>query len=192
MNDIDVKRITAYNNDCNAYKQKLAQMLAERKILQDNINQQCAQLSQQLGIEVTIDNIDQIYAEKARSIEAMLESGEAILNRIRAAENGETAKTTENTVNMNSGAGSFQQAQPVQQVQPQPGFGGQQPFGGIPTSDFKMPEQFVGMMPNQAVNMNPQPTEQVVRPSNAFTKHSAFNGSFRSIHVAPSNDVDEV
>ena len=209
MNDIDVKRLTTYNNDCNAYKQKLAQMLAERKILQENINQQCAQLSQQLGREVTLDNIEQIYEEKVNSIESILESGEAILNRIRAAENNEThdnriGQTGQiGSVNQPSQTGQTENLRQTQQV-----FGGQTNFNGMPISDFRMPDQFVGMMPsqNQTAQQNrqvppnvvpvgkPTPTEQVIRPSNAFTQQAAFTGTFNSIHVAPSNtdDVDEV
>lgn len=215
MNDIDVKRLTTYNNECNAYKQKLAQMLAERKILQENINQQCAQLSQQLGREVTLDNIKQIYEEKVNSIESILESGEAILNRIRAAENNETHDTRIGqtgqigSVNQPSQTGQTENLKQTQQV-----FGGQTNFNGMPISDFRMPDQFVGMIPsqnivpsqNQMAQQNrqvppnvvpvskPAPTEQVVRPSNAFTQQAAFTGPFKSIHVAPSNtdDVDEV
>lgn len=206
MNDIDIKRITAYNNECNTYKQKLAQLLAERKILQDNINQQCAQLSQQLGVEVTLDNIEQIYNDKAASIANILESGEAILRRIKAAENGEIDEAPVETPNQPVQTAGF--GQPAQQggFSQQGGFG--QPaggFGGMPTSDFKMPEKYMSMMPGQQGGFGQpaqpaqqggfgQPAQQVVRPSNSFAQANAFNGSFRSIQVAPSNDndVDEV
>ena len=180
MNDIDIRRITAYNNECNVYKQKLAQLLAERKILQDNINQQCAQLSQQLGIEVTVDNIEQIYNEKAASIANILDSGEAILRRIKAAEDGEI---TEEPVHEAPVSAPTQVNAPTQ---------AQQGFGGMPTSDFKMPDTFMGMMPGGQTQQ--AGFGQAVRPSGTFAQANAFSGSFRSIQVAPSedNDVDEV
>ena len=175
MANLDLERIRQYNKKCNDYKNKLSNIMAERKIMKDNLDNLCRQLSAQLGMEVTPDNLSQVYEERSQAIMQTLESGEDILRRIEGADSGvgtgtvagdNFANATPLNVapNVNDGFGQATPApQPVQSVPPK-----------MPESTYKMPSQFGNMM-----------------GGNPFVQAGAFKGSFSDIKV-DRNDVDEV
>lgn len=168
MEKLNIERIREYNTKCNEYKTKLSNTIAERKIMSDNLNNLCSQLSAQLGVDVTPDNLEQVYAERSQAIKQTLESGEEILRRIEGADQPQ-AEVPQST--------GFENAQPVR-VTEQTGFENAQPvqannagnFGSLPESNYKMPSSFGG---------------------NAFMQANVFHGKFSDIK--PSDDgVDEI
>lgn len=148
---IDINRIKQYNNRVNEGKQKVAQDRAEIELTRKEIKRLCGELSEELGIEVNEQNIEQIYNEHVQNIMTQVENGEQILNRIDAAENGNVASTNnfaEQGTNLGeigrSTYGStvgqqMQQGQFNQQFAEQPVAG--QTFAG---QQFNQPEQQIG------------------------------------------------
>lgn len=171
MEKLNIERIREYNTKCNEYKTKLSNTIAERKIMSDNLTNLCSQLSAQLGINVTPDNLEQVYTERSQAIKQTLESGEEILRRIEGAENvGTPSDGVEQPQMVMPQSTGFENAQPVRVTeQPvQPAQTGN--FGGLPESNYKMPSGFGG---------------------NAFMQANVFHGKFSDIK--PSDDgVDEI
>lgn len=168
MEKLNIERIREYNTKCNEYKTKLSNTIAERKIMSDNLTNLCNQLSAQLGVNVTPDNLEQVYAERSQAIKQTLESGEEILRRIEGAENvGTPSDGVEQPQVVMPQSTGFENAQPVR-VTEQPAQTGN--FGGLPESNYKMPSSFGG---------------------NAFMQANVFHGKFSDIK--PSDDgVDEI
>lgn len=191
MADINLERVKQYNMECNAYRQKLSQIKAERKILMDNITSQCEQLSKQLGVEVTIDNIEKIYQDRASSIENILEAGEGILRRIKnsgeaSGQPGQVGQTGQvgqagvtEQVGMPGQTGA--QGQVGQNMMPGVNSTGAVGIEGLPVSNYKMPANLVG---GKAEGTNP------------FIAQSIFSGNMQSINVAQADTellgVDEI
>lgn len=83
---INIEAIKQYNNSLRAYKEKSAKLQAEIEFSQNELERQCKELSAELGIEVTPDNIEQILNEKVEKINKTIALGTEILDRIRAEE----------------------------------------------------------------------------------------------------------
>lgn len=83
---IDVERIKSYNNSLKTYKEKGAKLLAEAEFTEKELIKLCQELTQELGVQVTVENIEQIYAQRVAKIEDTLRTGEEILNRIKSEE----------------------------------------------------------------------------------------------------------
>lgn len=168
---IDLDRVRSYNSKCNDYKKKLSNILAERKFMAERLEQNCAQLSKQLGMTVTPDNIEGVYASKSKEIMQTLETGEEILRRIES-EDSDMA-STQQVVNNNVPVGGVDMSTPKTVNEPTGNSGGfNVGFGGMPQSDYKMPSGFVDGL---AGNSSGIPDR--VAGGNAFignARHSGF------------------
>lgn len=178
MEKLNIERIRQYNSKCNEYKTKLSNTIAERKIMANNLASLCEQLSAQLGIQVTPDNLEKVYEDKAQAIKQTLESGEEILKRIEGATDMSADEAVDSPVLHTSG---FDNAKPInvteqpaenQTMSQNQGQTTGQPsgFGKLPESTYKMPTGFGG---------------------NAFMQSGVFHGSFADIKPT-DNGVDEI
>lgn len=104
---IDVNQVKQYNSYVRAYKEKSARLSAEIDFNKRELINICNELSADLGIEVTPENIEQVYKERMEAIEQTLKSGTEVLNRIQQSEQAQVAGQTAGQV----------QAQVVGQVQ---------------------------------------------------------------------------
>lgn len=84
---INIEAIKQYNNSLREYKEKSAKLQAEIEFSQKELERQCQELSAELGIEVTSDNIESILNEKVDKINKTIAIGTEILERIKAEEN---------------------------------------------------------------------------------------------------------
>jgi hypothetical protein len=93
---IDVERVKSFNARYREAQQKAATIKAEIDMNNREIDRLCTELSNDLGITVTRENVEQVYASNVEEINKKLELGEDILNRI----NNETASAVGNTGNV--------------------------------------------------------------------------------------------
>lgn len=80
---IDIAQVKQYNTLLKQYKEQAAKISVEIEFNQKELNNICAELSNELGVSVTPDNLEQIYNERVAKIESTLKSGMEILNRIQ-------------------------------------------------------------------------------------------------------------
>lgn len=220
MERLDLDRIREYNKNCNEQKRKLAQLIAERNIKQENLNRLCSQLSQQLGMEVTVDNIEKVYEDKVQSVNNILEAGEGILKRIKESEEPDEQ----------IGEGPVGEGQVVEEGIASgidtgfTGFGGTSGNGqgnsmgqGLPQSGYVLPSGFGGNMAGasgfggasgvsgagqvgnsgasgigsgQVGVMGAHPSG---KPAGGFMQNAMFKGSFSQYKPSVSDDsVDEI
>lgn len=168
---IDLERVRSYNSKCNDYKKKLSNILAERKFMAERLEQTCAQLSKQLGVTVTPDNIEDIYNSKSQEIMQTLETGEEILRRIES-EDSDMAPAQQ-VVQNNVPVGSVDMSTPKVANEPTGNPGGfNGGFGSMPQSDYKMPSGFADSLAGNATSIPNR-----VAGGNAFignARHSGF------------------
>lgn len=93
--DISLERIKKYNETLKAYNEKGAQLKAELSFNINELNKLCQELSQELGVEITTDNIEEVYKNYVSKIEETLRVGEEIFERIRAEEQGKVVQSSE-------------------------------------------------------------------------------------------------
>ena len=96
---VNIEQVRSYNNSLKEYQQKAAQARAAIDYNTNELNRLCSELSNELGIEVTPENVERIRAERIEKIENTLKVGNEILARI---------KSEEETINS---ANTIQQAQ---------------------------------------------------------------------------------
>ena len=159
MISVDIEQVKQYNKILETYKNKSAQLKAEIEVNSREINRLCGELSKELGVEVTPENIRSIYEEQVKSINNNLSVGMDILNRIREEEKiaqedavaqTSAANTVQNGVAYQAPAQAPVQA-PVQTTQPNqppipPMFGagmGSAPFGAHSFNPSRMSEAAV-------------------------------------------------
>ena len=111
MSNINIDEIKQYNSTLKQYKDKAATLNAEIEYTSKELDTLCAELSQELGVTVTRDNIETVYNEQVDKINNTLQSGTAVLQKIA---NEEAVSNSQPTV--------LQQPQPVmtQPVMQQP------------------------------------------------------------------------
>ena len=83
---LDVARIKQYNKELREYIDKNAQVRAEYELSLKELNRVCEELSVELNIQVTPNNIEEVYNTYANNINNILATGEEILSRIKADE----------------------------------------------------------------------------------------------------------
>lgn len=122
VQEIDVARVKQYNLEYNKCKEKAMQLNAEREMNKKEIDSLCAELSSELGMQVTLENIESIYSDKVDKINADLLLGESIIKRIEAEENqlsnGSAVQGVGQPVQNQSQVGTVQQNQGQGIVQP--------------------------------------------------------------------------
>ena len=110
LNGVNVEQIKQYNQQLREQKERASTIDAEIKFNSSELERLCNELTAQLGIQVTPDNIEQIYQEKVQEINNTLETGQEILRRVAEEEKQASQPAQTQTV---------QTVQPMQQVQNQ-------------------------------------------------------------------------
>lgn len=78
-----LEEIKQYNKELREYKKKFETTKAKMELAKDETNRLCMELSEELGYEVTANNIEQVYAEHQKKLQDTLEMGREILDRIK-------------------------------------------------------------------------------------------------------------
>lgn len=112
LQGIDLSQVRQYNSTLKTYKDQSASLNAEIEYTNNEIDSLCAQLTQELGIQVTRDNIKQVYNDEVAKINSTLQSGNAVLAKIASEEQN---RANSNTVGSTSGAAPQMASTPVQQ-----------------------------------------------------------------------------
>lgn len=135
---INLEQIKQYNASLREYKDKSNKLRAELEFNEQELNRQCSELSKELGITVTPDNVKEILEERLAKINNTLSVGTEILERVKA----EEAAVNANSINGNNTGASEASNQymnnvnniavdnsnmPVGQMSTEPGF---MSFGG--------------------------------------------------------------
>lgn len=92
---INVEEIKKYNAALKQQKDKANKLVAERDYKKSELDRNCKELSRELGIEVTPENIKGIYEEYVVKISNAVKSGNEILKRIQSEEERITAEEVE-------------------------------------------------------------------------------------------------
>lgn len=82
MQGLNVEEIKSYNNSLRQHKERVAKLQAEVEYNKAELLRLSKELSDELGIEVTPENLEQIYNERVERINNMLETGREILKQI--------------------------------------------------------------------------------------------------------------
>jgi len=82
MSNLNLEAIKRYNEKLKEYNDKASKIQAEIDFNNREIESSCEELSKVLGLEVTKDNLIQVYNDRIEKIRSTLESGEAILRRV--------------------------------------------------------------------------------------------------------------
>lgn len=164
MQDINLEEVKKYNANLKQYRDRAAQLKAEIDFNNKEIDAACAELSNELGVSVTRDNLEQIYAEQVSKINSTLQSGNAVLAKIASEEN-QTAQQAQ-----------VSQATPVVQAQvvpPQPATPVQPQSVAPQAPVFQQPVQ---PQTQPAVNVTPQQMEAFAQQANTQAVDNTFIG----------------
>lgn len=121
--DVNIESVKQYNASLKQYKDASAKLTAEIEFNERELKSLCEQLTKELGVEVTVDNIDKIYDEQVQKINQALETGTAILSKIEQEASGATQATV-----YNNGAMGVRQTPPQA---PQAPIFGATPVGNV-------------------------------------------------------------
>ena len=91
LQGVDLNQVKQYNASLKQYKDKAASLNAEIEYTNKEIDALCLELSNELGVQVTRDNIQQIYDEQVAKINSTLQSGNAVLAKIASEEQASVA-----------------------------------------------------------------------------------------------------
>ena len=176
---IDVERIKEYNKKYKESQSKVANLQAELDMNNREIDRLCKELSAELGISITRENVEQVYMQKVQEINNNLELGENILKRIESEEkglkesselegelkvnnpnmSGNTGMNGNASMGNNVGMGGMPQMNPMSNMGSMSGFGnagntgnaGMGSMGGFDT---------LGGMPQMEIKADEQPVSQ--------------------------------
>lgn len=81
---ITVNNIKQYNAQLAEYQEKAKNLELEKNMAEREIKRLCKELTEEIGIEVTPENAEALYAEYMQKVQNTLETGEEIFNRIKA------------------------------------------------------------------------------------------------------------
>lgn len=98
LQGIDLNQVRQYNASLKQYKDKAASLKAEIDYTNKEIDTLCSELSAELGISVTRDNIQQVYEDQVSKINSTLQSGNAVLSKIASEEQTAQAQTAQTPV----------------------------------------------------------------------------------------------
>ncbi len=143
---INIEDVKNYNKSLREYKDKSAKIVAELEFNEQELQRQCAELSKELGIEVTPDNVEAILTERINKINNTMMVGNEILSRVKEEERNamaqpqvaqvaqpQMAQTPQMAPQMGGFAQMPQMGQPVAPSTPQaPQMGGMDFSGGLP------------------------------------------------------------
>lgn len=94
LQGVDLNQVKQYNASLKQYKDKAASLNAEIEYTNKEIDALCAELTTELGIQVTRDNIQQIYDEQVSKINSTLQSGNVVLAKIASEEQAASTVAT--------------------------------------------------------------------------------------------------
>lgn len=83
MNGVDINQVKQYNEQLKKYKEQAAKIKVEIEMNTGELNRLCEELTAELGVQVTPDNIEQIYNDRVEKVRNTLQSGTEIMDRIR-------------------------------------------------------------------------------------------------------------
>ncbi len=89
LQGVNIDEIKKYNASLKQCRDRAASLNAEIEYTNKEIDNLCNELSAELGVTVTRDNIEQIYNEQVEKINSTLQSGNAVLSKIANEENSE-------------------------------------------------------------------------------------------------------
>ena len=98
LQGIDLNQVRQYNTSLKQYKDKASSLKAEIDYTNKEIDTLCTELSAELGINVTRDNIQQVYEDQVSKINSTLQSGNAVLAKIASEEQTAAQTQTVQTV----------------------------------------------------------------------------------------------
>ena len=87
----NLEEIKSYNASLKQYRDRAASLKAEIEYTNKELDTLCAELTAELGKQVTRDNIEQVYNEQISMINSTLQSGKAVLSKIAAEESNSGA-----------------------------------------------------------------------------------------------------
>lgn len=82
LQNINIEEIKQYNASLKEQREKASSLKAQIDYTTKELEQLCKELSAELGMEVTKDNIEQIYNDEVNKINSTLQSGKAVLTKI--------------------------------------------------------------------------------------------------------------
>lgn len=115
---INIDEVKQYNAELKKNKEKSSMLKAQLDLYEKELATKCDELSRELGIQVTKDNIREVYAEYEKKVEQTLSTGMAVLRKI-AQVDSQSAGTVQASANnvqqgavqMQTNTGAYQQAQ---------------------------------------------------------------------------------
>ena len=120
---VNLEEVRKYNESLKQYRDKASQLKAEIDYNNKEIDTLCAELTTELGMQVTRENVVQVYNEQVNKINSTLQSGNAVLSKIASEESsasGNTAMPVQNAVSEQAVGQSVAQSVPQPAVQPAP------------------------------------------------------------------------
>lgn len=124
---INIEQIKQYNASLREYKDKSNKLRAELEFNEQELNRQCLELSKELGITVTPDNVKEILEERLAKINNTLSVGTEILERVKAEEAAVNTSANEASNKYVNAVAVDNSNMPVGQMSTEPGF---MSFGG--------------------------------------------------------------
>lgn len=94
LQGIDLNSIRQYNTTLKSYKEKAANLNAQIEYANNELVSLCNELSAELGKEVNVTNVEQIYREQVEKINSTLQSGNTVLAKIASEESALQAGAT--------------------------------------------------------------------------------------------------
>lgn len=107
MDGLNIERIKAYNKELKEYKEKSANARAQLEVNKNELLRLCNELTTELNIQVTPDNIEEVYKQCVEKIENNLKTGEEILQRIKNEESANSITSEQTTTNVGTPAGNM-------------------------------------------------------------------------------------
>ena len=98
LEGINVEEIKRYNESLRAHNERATKLKAEIEFNTVELNRLCAELSAELGIQVTIENLENIYNDRVAKINDTLKTGTEILRRIAEEEASANAAPINNSL----------------------------------------------------------------------------------------------
>ena len=86
LQGVNLDDIRKYNASLKQYKDKAASLNAEIEYTNRELDSLCAELTAELGVQVTRENVEEIYNEQIAKINSTLQSGNAVLAKIASEE----------------------------------------------------------------------------------------------------------
>lgn len=114
---INIEEIKTFNEELKRRKEQANTLAATVEVYKRELRERCAELSRDLGCEVNEDNLEEIYNSYAAQLAQTLETGKAVLEKIK---NDEQSMIVHGTSSQAQQIQTAQQAHEVQSVQQVP------------------------------------------------------------------------